>query len=47
MGIMSVVVGTFANTATSVPIWLCAALFGVLGLIAAEFPLEPAKGRIV
>lgn len=45
MGIMSVVVATFADTSTSVPVYLCAALFGVMGAIAAIFPLEPARGR--
>ncbi|KIY01102.1 uncharacterized protein Z520_02654 [Fonsecaea multimorphosa CBS 102226] len=47
MGIVSVIVATFADTSTSVPVYLCAALFGVMALVAALFPFEPARGRSV
>jgi len=44
MGIMSAIVGTFANTTTAVPIYICAALFIVMSFVAAAFPFEP-RGR--
>lgn len=47
MGIVSVIVATFADTSTSVPVYLCAALFGVMAFVAAIFPYEPARGRSV
>ncbi|KAH8747632.1 membrane transporter [Diaporthe sp. PMI_573] len=47
MGIMSVVIATFGDTSTSVPVYVCAALFGVLAAIAVCFPFEPARGRSV
>lgn len=39
MGIVAVIVATFASTATSVPVYLCAALFGVLATVAVFFPV--------
>ena len=45
MGIISAVVGTTADTSTSVPIYICAALFGAMGVVAALFPFEPYGKR--
>jgi len=45
MGIMSAVVATFANTATPVPIYICAALYIVMAIVAACFPFEPMGSR--
>lgn len=47
MGIVAVIIATFADTSSSVPIYLCAALFGVMALIAFTFPFEPARQRSV
>ncbi|KAF2820156.1 MFS general substrate transporter [Ophiobolus disseminans] len=44
-GIISVVIATFADTSTSVPIYLCAALFGGLAVISVIFPFEPARNH--
>ncbi|CVL08013.1 related to synaptic vesicle transporter SV2 (major facilitator superfamily) [Fusarium mangiferae] len=44
MGIVSAFVASSGNTATAVPLYVCAALFGGLALIAALFPFEP-NGR--
>lgn len=45
MGIMSAVIATYANTSTSVPIYLCAALYAIMALVAASFPFEPFGKR--
>lgn len=45
MGIMSAVVATYANTATPVPIYLCAALYIVMAIVAACLPFEPMGSR--
>ena len=45
MGIMSAIIATYANTETSVPIYICAALFGVMAGIALIFPYEPYGRR--
>ncbi|KJX96141.1 membrane transporter like protein [Zymoseptoria brevis] len=45
MGIMSAVIATYADTATSVPIFLCAALYIVMAITAACFPFEPMGMR--
>ncbi|KAI8711162.1 MFS domain-containing protein [Fusarium sp. LHS14.1] len=44
MGIVSAFVASSGNTATAVPLYVCAALFGGLALISALFPFEP-NGR--
>jgi hypothetical protein len=38
---VAVIIATFADTTTSVPVYLCAALFGIMAIIAASFPFEP------
>ncbi|KAK6081473.1 membrane transporter (hexose transporter) [Seiridium cupressi] len=45
MGIISAVVGTTADTTTSVPIYVCAALFIGMAAVSAVFPFEPYGRR--
>lgn len=45
MGIMSAVIATYANTATSVPIYICAALYIAMAAVAICFPFEPYGKR--
>ncbi|TKX26072.1 MFS transporter-like protein 23 [Elsinoe australis] len=45
MGILSAVIATFADTSTSVPIFICAALYIVMAIVAAAFPFEPMGKR--
>lgn len=45
MGILSAVIATVANTATSVPIYLCAALYIAMAAVAIAFPFEPYGRR--
>jgi len=45
MGIISAIVATYANTATAVPIYVCAALFVAMAVVAASFPFEPYGRR--
>ncbi|KAF2397251.1 membrane transporter [Trichodelitschia bisporula] len=45
MGIMSAVIATYANTSTPVPIYICAALYIVMAIVAAVFPFEPYGSR--
>jgi hypothetical protein len=44
-GIVSAFVASSGNTATAVPLYVCAALFGGLALISALFPFEPRCSR--
>jgi MFS family permease len=45
MGIMSAIVATYANTSTSVPIYVCAALYIAMAAVAISFPFEPFGKR--
>jgi MFS family permease len=45
MGILSTVIATVANTATSVPIYICAALYVAMAAVAIAFPFEPYGKR--
>jgi hypothetical protein len=45
MGIVSAGVATGANTATAVPIYICAALYIVMAGVAGAFPYEPMGNR--
>ncbi|RMY25559.1 hypothetical protein D0867_00646 [Hortaea werneckii] len=45
MGILSAVIATYADTSTPVPIYLCAALYIVMGMVAGVFPFEPMGSR--
>jgi hypothetical protein len=45
MGIMSAIVATYADTATSAPVYVCAALFGALAIVSAFFPFEPVNNQ--
>lgn len=39
--VASPLVATFGNNATSVPIWVCCALYVVIGIVAATLPYRP------
>jgi len=45
MGIVSAIVATYANTETSVPIYVCAALYIAMAAVAVAFPFEPYGKR--
>jgi MFS family permease len=45
MGIMSSIIATYANTETSAPIYVCAALYIGMAAVAALFPFEPFGRR--
>ncbi len=45
MGILSAVIATVANTSTSVPIFVCAALYVAMAAVALIFPFEPYGKR--
>jgi MFS family permease len=41
------IIAYFANTSTAVPIWVCGACVGLIGLIALLLPFEPSKQRVI
>ncbi|KAK6458397.1 inorganic phosphate transporter [Scheffersomyces xylosifermentans] len=41
------VIAYYSDTSSSVPIWICGAFVGLVGLIALLFPFEPSKTRVV
>jgi MFS family permease len=45
MGIMSAIIATYADTKTSVPIYVCAGLFVAMAAVSAAFPFEPYGRR--
>jgi hypothetical protein len=45
MGILSAVIATVANTSTSAPIYVCAALYVAMAAVAIAFPFEPYGKR--
>ncbi|KAI9315428.1 hexose transporter [Zopfochytrium polystomum] len=45
MGIVSAIIGTFANTHTTIPVYICAGLFAFLAFISFLFPYEPRGKR--
>ncbi|KAL2784019.1 major facilitator superfamily domain-containing protein, partial [Aspergillus keveii] len=45
MGIVSAIVGREADTSTSVPLYICAALYIVMAIVAGVFPFEPMGRR--
>lgn len=45
MGILSSVIATYADTTTSAPIYVCAALFIGMACVSAVFPFEPFGKR--
>lgn len=45
MGIMSAVIATYADTTTSAPIYICAALYIAMAAVAVAFPFEPYGKR--
>ncbi|ODQ61073.1 hypothetical protein WICANDRAFT_61639 [Wickerhamomyces anomalus NRRL Y-366-8] len=36
----------FANTSSALPVWICGACVGVIGICALFFPFEPSKQRV-
>lgn len=46
-GLLVPLVEYFADPTTQVPIWVCAAFFGLMGLLAFFFPFEPSIYRTV
>lgn len=45
MGLISAFVATYANTATSAPIYICAALYIAMAIVAVIMPFEPYGKR--
>lgn len=45
MGIISAVVASEGDTATSAPLYVCAVLFGLMAVVSAVFPFEPFGRR--
>ncbi|KAG4435443.1 hypothetical protein IFR05_009085 [Cadophora sp. M221] len=45
MGILSAIIATYADTSTSVPIYVCAALYIAMAAVAIAFPFEPYGKR--
>ncbi|KAK4937230.1 Filamentous Growth Regulator [Elasticomyces elasticus] len=45
MGLVSSFVAAYGNTATSVPIYVCAVLYIVMAIVAVSFPFEPYGKR--
>ncbi|KAJ6014807.1 hypothetical protein N7540_009398 [Penicillium herquei] len=45
MGIISAVIGAAADTSTAVPIYICAALYIVMAIVAVALPFEPFGRR--
>ncbi|KAI1329336.1 major facilitator superfamily domain-containing protein [Xylariaceae sp. FL0255] len=45
LGIISAVIATAANTATVVPLYITAALYAVMAIVAISFPFEPYGRR--
>ncbi|KAK6465124.1 inorganic phosphate transporter [Scheffersomyces coipomensis] len=41
------VIAYFSNTSSQVPIWICGAFVGIIGILALFFPFEPSKSRVV
>ncbi|ODV96013.1 hypothetical protein PACTADRAFT_56605 [Pachysolen tannophilus NRRL Y-2460] len=47
MGAIVPVIAYFANTSTSIPIWICGAAIGIIGFAALFFPFDPSTKRVV
>lgn len=46
-GLFTPVIAYYSNTSSAVPIYVCAAVVGVIGILALFFPYEPSKHRVV
>ena len=46
-GIIAVVIGTHTDTSTPVPIYICAAFFIVMAIVAAISPYEPQHAQSI
>ncbi|CAK9442138.1 uncharacterized protein LODBEIA_P58810 [Lodderomyces beijingensis] len=45
--VITPIIAYYSNTSSSVPIWICGACIGVIGLLALLFPYEPSVHRVV
>lgn len=41
------IIAWFSNTSSQIPIWICGAFVGFIGIIALFLPFEPSKHRVV
>lgn len=41
------IIAYYSDTSSAVPIWICGAFVGVIGIIALFLPFEPTKQRVV
>lgn len=41
------IIAWYSDTSSQIPIWICGAFVGVIGVIALFFPFEPTKTRVV
>ena len=41
------IIAWYSDTSSAVPIWICGALVGVIGIVALALPFEPSKQRVV
>ncbi|ODV82293.1 inorganic phosphate transporter [Suhomyces tanzawaensis NRRL Y-17324] len=41
------IIAWYSDTSSLVPIWICGAFVGIIGLIALALPFEPSKSRVV
>ncbi|KAK6873457.1 MFS siderochrome iron transporter 1 [Candida tropicalis] len=41
------IIAYYSDTSSSVPIWICGAFVGVIGVVALFMPYEPSKQRVV
>jgi uncharacterized membrane protein (DUF485 family) len=46
-GCMVAIIGWYSNTSSALPLWICGALVGIIGLMALFFPYEPSKQKVV
>lgn len=46
-GLFTPVIAYYSNTSSATPIYVCAAVVGIIGLVALGFPYEPSKHRAV
>jgi len=46
-GIVGILIGSYANVNTTVPLFICAALYGLLIILSVLLPFEPRGKRSV
>ena len=40
------IIAWYSDTSSAVPIWICGALVGVIGIVALALPFEPSKQEL-